>query len=174
MSDILRLDHFMLTRLQINWVDPDPGREGTPLPPPVCGYDYEAFRNNDNPRQFALKFLLSASPDASRRAGGYSIESEIVGFFTFPESMPENDMQYLVRVNGCTILYGVLRGQLSAFTGVFPGGQFILPAVDMREVVQQIDLNREAGKEKTAAKKKAATAKKAAGGKSARGKKKPD
>jgi hypothetical protein len=41
---------------------------------------------------------------------GYTIDSEIVGLFSFPEGASEVKMQMLIRVNGATILYGILLG----------------------------------------------------------------
>jgi hypothetical protein len=48
-------------------------------------------------------------------------------------------MQYLIRVNGGTILYGILRGEIAAFTGSFPGGKFNLPTVNMMEIVKDCE-----------------------------------
>lgn len=42
----------------------------------------------------------------------------------------------LVLYNGSLILYGLLRGQIAAITGAFPTGKFMLPSVNMQQVIQ--------------------------------------
>ncbi len=54
-------------------------------------------------------------------------------------------MQSLVRFNGCTILYGILRGQLANITGSFPNRKLLLPTVMMEDVVKDIEREKAQG-----------------------------
>jgi len=46
-------------------------------------------------------------------------------------------MQYLIRINGCTILYSLLRGQVAMLTGSFPHGKFNIPTVVMHDIIKK-------------------------------------
>lgn len=48
-------------------------------------------------------------------------------------------MQYFVRINGCTMLYSLLRGQVAMITGSFPDGKFNLPAIVMHDEIMKIE-----------------------------------
>lgn len=141
MPDILRLRQFDLLQLHVDWAPPKDGADAD-LDEPIVGCHYEVLRSKESPREFALEFTVKVLPAPGKPVAGYVIDAKIVGFFSFPESMDEEQMQQLIRINGGTILYGILRGQLSAFTGAFPGGQFILPAVYMQEVVVDVERKR--------------------------------
>lgn len=155
MPEMLQLRNFDLIKLHVDWTPLD-GREyiedhfqG------VTSFDYEVLRRNDAPTIFALKLEYGLKPKSGK--AGYAIEAEIVGFFEFAESTEEDKMQYLIRVNGGTILYGILRGEVAAFTGSFPGGKFVMPSVYMQEVVAQVEADKKAERAKTKATTKSRT-----------------
>lgn len=72
----------------------------------------------------------------------YKVDFQILGFFAFPKDTVEDNMQYLIRVNGCTILYGILRGIVANVTGTFPEGPLPLPTVMMHDVVNSVERSR--------------------------------
>jgi len=129
----LQLDEFFLTRLQLNWCS---GKHQDDVPYKLV-FDYELGRHNDEPKRFRLTLQVSMQVDQGYR--GLSIDAEILGFFSFPADTEENDMQYLVRVNGATILYGLLRGQVAMVSGSFPHGKLNMPPVIMCDVLREVD-----------------------------------
>jgi len=135
----LQLKTFLVTYLHIDWHQVSDTKPEVFMTEGKLSFDYDVLRSNENSREFALKLRFISNPADEESENGYKISTEIVGFFEFPASMPEKEMQYLIRVNGSTILYGILRGQLSLFTASFPGGQYILPPVYMQDVVKDID-----------------------------------
>ncbi|HOF40840.1 MAG TPA: hypothetical protein PLD73_12270 [Candidatus Hydrogenedentes bacterium] len=139
MPDILQLEDFYVTRLSATWHAPEPPSEGQVQFESKYTIDYDVLRRKDDARLFALRFRFRLESHKEGKAAGYDIDSEIMGLFRFPESMTEDEMQRLVRVNGSVILYGVLRGEVAAFTGSFPGSKCILPAVYMPEIVERIE-----------------------------------
>ena len=154
MPEILQLNDFALTRLQVDWIAPDvPTADDESLrgDPAI---DYDVLRHHDNPYSMVLQFRIKIAPSKGQNFG-YAIEAEIAGFFDFPKTMTEEQVQYLIRVNGGTILYGILRGQISLFTGPFPGGKFMLPAVCMTDVVKDIEARKNKAGRKAAKKKRA-------------------
>ena len=48
-------------------------------------------------------------------------------------------MQYLIRYNGCAILYGILRGMLATMTGTFPEGAIRMPTIMVDEIVKKVE-----------------------------------
>ena len=139
----LQLEEFFLTRLNLVWHSP-------PKPQEVVsefGFGYNVARHKTEPRRFRLTFTMISKPREKEPPAGYEMESQIVGLFSFVEGVPENEMQQLIRINGCTILYGILRGQIAAATGSFVGGKFNLPTVMMDEVVQSIEADKKTVRE---------------------------
>lgn len=96
---------------------------------------YSVGKNQDNEYNYKLTLGVKVIPEEF----GWNIDMEIAGIFTFPEGTSAGDMEGMIRVNGCTILYGLLRGHLASVTGAFPSGPYILPTVNMFEVVKAIE-----------------------------------
>ena len=159
MPDILQLKDFMITRLHVDWQAPENPVEYVGKPEEDLFIDYKVLRNAEEQHSLALEFRVKRTPKG-KFAAGYSIECEIVGFFDFPETMEEEKIQYLVRFNGGTILYGILRGQIALFTGSFPDGKYTLPAISMQDVVKQVEATHAKVREKAAARNRASVKRK--------------
>lgn len=138
MPEILQLEEFYLTRLHIDWHQPpDAKGKGRMLVQGMNAVDYDVMRRRGDARLFALKLRYTLRPTEPK--AGLEIDSEIVGIFRFPKTMPEDEMQKLIRINGGMILYGILRGEIACHTGSFPGGKFVLPTVNMPDIVRRIE-----------------------------------
>ena len=98
----------------------------------------EHLRHAAERNRFRLAFRVAVKSKTPTPVD-YSLDCEIVGLFRFPEDSTEETMQGLIRLNGCTILYGILRGQLANITGAFPRQKLILPTVMMEEVVNEVE-----------------------------------
>jgi len=150
MPDIIQLENFFLNKLHADWVQPKR------LPAEITSrvrVNYDVLRHRDEPRRFRLTLKVIVQSEVAGEKAGYQIASEIVGLFSFPEGMAEDQIQALVRINGGTILYGILRGEVAAITGSFAGRKFILPTVFMPDIVRQIEGGRtNAGRPRKAAK----------------------
>lgn len=152
MPDILKLEQFQLTDLTVKWHEEgNEGREECLIADGECALSYDVLRQKEDPRYFALKMRFQFTPKAHPFKAGYEIGTNIDGFFSFPEALSEDEMQALIRVNGLTILYGVLRGELASVTGLFPGGRFVLPAVYMPDIIASIEGQRSRKPKKRAA-----------------------
>lgn len=151
---VCHLEEFYLTRVNVAWVEPPAEVNELDL---NLAFDYSVFRHKDDPLRYRLTLRLSSVPQ-SPDPMGYQMDCEISGFFRFPEDSTEPKREYLIRVNGCTILYGILRGQFAGITGSFPNRPLLLPTVMMEDVVKEIEAKRAASIAEKAPKK---TAKKA-------------
>jgi len=123
-----------MTRVNVAWHEPSqPGSIDIDFL-----FDYDVARHTAKQHIFRLALRLAAKSKTPTPVD-FSLDCEIVGFFRFPEASTEETMQRLVRLNGCTILYGILRGQLANITGSFPRQKLILPTVMMEDVINEIE-----------------------------------
>jgi preprotein translocase subunit SecB len=123
-----------MTRVNIAWHEPSqPGSVEIDYL-----FDYDVARHAIEKNRFRLAFRVGVKSKTPAPVD-YSLDCEIVGFFHFPENTKDDDMQRLIRLNGCTLLYGILRGQLANITGSFPRQKLILPTVMMEDVVNNIE-----------------------------------
>ena len=131
---VCHLDEFFMTRVNVAWHEPSqPGSVEIDYL-----FDYDVARHTTEKNRFRLAFRLGVKSKTSTPVD-YSLDCEIVGFFHFPENTTDDAMQRLIRFNGCTILYGILRGQLANITGSFPRQKLLLPTVMMEDVVNNIE-----------------------------------
>jgi len=140
MSKVLQLEEFFLTKLHVDFYpaeSPAPGERAEA--PAELAIDYEVQRHPLKDGVFALVLKVVSRPKDEASPSGYGIDTEILGVFSFPGGVPEDDMQTLIRVNGATILYGILRGEIASCTGSFPAGKFTLPTVYMPDIVAQVE-----------------------------------
>jgi len=140
MEPVVNLDSFIMIRSNIEMFSPDDETLKSAVDNKVqlkhnSSISYSVGKNQDDEYNYKLSFEVKVIPDVF----GWSIDMEIAGIFTFPTGTDSNAMEGIIRVNGCTILYGLLRGHLSSVTGVFPSGPYVLPTVDMLEVVKRIE-----------------------------------
>jgi len=133
MKKYLKLDDFFITKLNVNWTSNVQDIEENPF------IDYEILRNPENNREFGMRLLVQTQTKSDPGKPRLHIEAEISGFFTFFEDVDENKKQVIIRINGATILYGILRGVITSTSGSFPCGHFVLPSVYMNEILPKID-----------------------------------
>ena len=103
-------------------------------------FDYEVRRNADNPHEFALTFIVrDNSKVKTLHPQVYKLDLRLIGFFRFDENVEEKKMQWLIRHNGGTILYGILRGMVTNMTAAFPFGPIHMPTIMMDEIVKKVE-----------------------------------
>lgn len=133
---VLNLDKFELTRLFIEHLGPLP--EGSKI-------DYNAeLTYCVNPcesdiERFSLTLSVNLKPLDTANPVGCRVDAKINGYFHLPAFVDEGKRMQYLRLNGCAILYGVVRGLVAAATGPFPGGCFQMPTVNIVSLVNEID-----------------------------------
>ena len=140
MEQVVKLDSFNILKSNIEMLPPAPEMLQKAADNIVqlkhnSSISYSVGKNQDNEYNYKLTLGVKVIPEEF----GWSIDMEIVGIFTFPEGTSAGEREGIVRVNGCTILYGLLRGHLASVTGAFPSGPYVLPTVNMLEVVKRIE-----------------------------------
>lgn len=134
MTDILQLENFQIIKMQVEIVYPQEQLEDeeNTIPEHNFGVDYKVFRKTNDEFRYKMSLVVSIEP----RNFGWKVDSQIDGYFLCPKESTIPEREGIIRINGGTILYGLLRGQLSAFTGSFPNGPFVLPTINMIDVVK--------------------------------------
>jgi preprotein translocase subunit SecB len=133
---VCEMQSYNLTHILADWAMPEEGD------PPSCAVNigYDVAQNVEAPDHYRLTFRARLQEkDAVDRDTGYYVEAHIVGYFSFPASVSEDDREYLIRVNGGAILYGILRGHIASLTGLHPAGPLMLPTVMMHDIVMDIE-----------------------------------
>jgi preprotein translocase subunit SecB len=143
MEPVVNLDSFVMMRSNIEMFPPDDKTVNSAVNNKVqlkynSAITYSVGKNQNNEYNYKLSLGVKVIPEGY----GWNIDVEIAGIFTFPSGTDSNDMEGIIRVNGCTILYGLLRGHLASVTGAFPSGPYVLPTVNMLEVVKRIEESR--------------------------------
>lgn len=147
-----QLEEFFLSSLHL---DHKPPTNGENDPSEVSAqFDYTIGVHNVKKNHFrmALKVKIQEYKD-DKTPIGITLASEIIGFFSLDESIPQPEMEFRARTNGLSVLYGLLRGTVASCTGLLQGGKFIMPSINPQEIVQNIEERRaEEEKESKAAK----------------------
>ncbi len=143
MEPVVNLDSFVMLRSNIEMFPPDDEALRSAVDNKVqlkynSSISYSVGNNQNNEYNYKLTLGVKVIPDTF----GWNIDVEIAGIFSFPDGSSSSDMEGIIRVNGCTILYGLLRGHLASVTGAFPSGPYVLPTVNMLEVVKRIEESR--------------------------------
>ena len=143
MSDVLQLVNFRLVRLRI---DSDLGVVLPANPDFHQETGYDVMVNKEDPDSFLMVLRVSgflSSPGASEDAGT-KLEVQAAGEFRVPQGLDAARKDYLVRLNGGMILYGMVRGQVAMATGAFLCGSLLLPSLDWQATVNEIEARRSA------------------------------
>lgn len=95
--------------------------------------------HKDDKRRFrlALHVKIQRSPGKEARFFPYEIDIKGRGYFTFEREYSPNDMEHVLRLNGASILYGLMRGQIAQITAQSVHGQFLLPTLNFVEMEAQ-------------------------------------
>ncbi|MBN1546321.1 MAG: protein-export chaperone SecB [Syntrophaceae bacterium] len=135
-SSTLQLEEFFITKLNVEYIEGSKNKTEDSTTYNLT-MDYDVARHADNSNLFKLDFKVNNKP--KRGQAGLAVNAELSGFFSFPEGTEEDEMQYLARVNGCSMLYSLLRGQIAMVSGSFPGGKLNMPAIVIQDQIRKIE-----------------------------------
>lgn len=96
--------------------------------------------NKEDPKVFALK-LRVVIENKQGKVAPYDIDVEAAGIFVVIPTMPIEERDEFVLINGCSVLYGAIRDQIHTLTSRSARGSLVLPTVtflDYRGKVAQV------------------------------------
>jgi len=137
-----QLEEFFVTRLH---VDHRQQTEPEKQHPHHLGYgfDYSIGHHKEDECRYRMAFRFTAEEfSESEQPVGLKIDSEIMGFFAINPALEKKKREVLVRLNGASILYGILRGVVATATGLFPDKKLNLPTVLPKEIVDIVEEKR--------------------------------
>ena len=96
-----------------------------------------APHTNDSSK-YRLALEIQVKPTAKKEKDFFPYAVAIRGraFFTFNNQCPREEAEKALRLNGASILYGLLRAQVAQITAQSVHGQFLLPAMNFMELAK--------------------------------------
>ncbi len=93
----------------------------------------------EDKRKYRLILGIQINPIATKENAFYPYHITINGraFFTFKDLPSHEEAEYVLSLNGASILYGFLRAQVAQITAQSVYGQFLLPIVNFVDVYQE-------------------------------------
>jgi len=149
MSPTLQLENFYVVSLNVDCVPP-----GAKFPVEVqltnSSFDYDIGARKEDPARRVMQFkAFFQQLDGNQQKIGFTVRCELIGLFRFTEATPKGKEEAVLRINGVSQLYGAMRGIVSAATGSFPFGHFILPSIMPQEIVEQVEKDKAAASAQT-------------------------
>jgi preprotein translocase subunit SecB len=92
----------------------------------------EATAKPENKRGWQVILKLQHQPSAEANVP-YRFTAEIIGLFIVVENCPEEHIERLVRTNGASMLYGILREVIRDTTARGPYSAILLPSTSFYE-----------------------------------------
>ena len=92
-----------------------------------------AEQDEKDRRAFAVRLFLTIDNEQGTPSP-YLVELGVMGFFTLLGDIPNEDRENIAKVNGASLLYGVLREMLFGLTARFPAGPAILPSMNFLDL----------------------------------------
>ena len=86
------------------------------------------------PHRIFLKIEINKT---RKQKAGYSIFVEGVAFFNLPDNMNEVKKLDLLNYSGVPILLGNIRSFIASMTSFAPFGRYIVPSIDLQDLLMQ-------------------------------------
>jgi hypothetical protein len=146
-----QLEEFFVTRLHLDHREMK-GLEKQKPKQLAYGFHYTVGQHKDEAHRYRMAFRVVAEEFAdNEQPAGLKLESEIVGYLAINPQLDKSEREKLVRLNGVSILYGILRGIVATTSGTFPNGKLTLPAALPADIVNHVEgEKRKASKEPSA------------------------
>jgi preprotein translocase subunit SecB len=107
----------------------------------LCGtidLDFDISRNSDNQLDFMICLMVDINPrEEDFLKCDYRIHLKLTGFFSFADGTTEDTIKNMIAPNGLSMLYGVARGVVANVTSTSWHGKFVLPSMNLTEVIKR-------------------------------------
>jgi preprotein translocase subunit SecB len=136
MGSLLQLEDFHLLKLQID-VNEKFNPENKVSIEYESHFSFDVLKAED---RLLFKVPLDVTIKATRAIKNCNIKKiriKLEGYFSFEEHTPQTEINKYVPLNCLATLYGIARGIIANSTGSIPGPKFILPNVNLVELLRQ-------------------------------------
>jgi preprotein translocase subunit SecB len=95
--------------------------------------------HKEDEKKYKLSLEIQAKPVPRKEKEFYPYMVTVGGtaFFTFENPCPREEADKALRLNGASILYGLLRAQVAQITAQSTYGQFLLPTLNFVEMSKE-------------------------------------
>jgi preprotein translocase subunit SecB len=128
----LHLTDYFVTDLHVSANPKFDSKQEIPLRFEDFQVAFEATCAPEKKREWQVILKLAHQPPAEANVP-YRFTAEIVGIFVLLDGFPEERIERLVKTNGASMLYGVLREIIRATTARGPYSAIILPSTSFYE-----------------------------------------
>lgn len=90
---------------------------------------------NDSPL-FAIRLRITIANESGKLAP-YDLDVDVAGFFKVSSSIPKDQREEFVTVNGCAVLYSAIRDQVMTISARGHHGVMILPTVNFLDKIKK-------------------------------------
>jgi len=132
------LEGYFLKRIRVDY---HPAPDGVEIAETnvKLSLDYRLAVHKENPHAYQMTLRISGGEGTEANPKcGYDFSAVIVGRYTITIDSPEAE-SHIARVNGVSALYSTFRGILGSTTGLFEDGKLMLPSIDPRDVVAEVE-----------------------------------
>lgn len=106
-------------------------------------------------KQYLLFAKIAINPPGDNKQKGYSVFAESISMFFYPSENSQEAVR-IINSNGLSIAINSLRGYMMTLTGFGPMGKYVLPSLDVGDIMQQKAKSVAAIKKETSQQKKRA------------------
>src|SRR5579872_5700442 len=136
-----QLEEFNVLRLNVAYSMP-PQDALMKLTQMRCNFDYDVAVHHTERHRYRLIFRTKIEEMSGEIQVGKIVEAEMLGFFRMLPDSTVEQRETRIRVNGVSILYGLLRGIVATTTGCFPMGKMVLPSVMPQDIVNAVETDK--------------------------------
>ena len=136
----------MKARLQLKdyWLE---DLQWSPIEPPAASQDADdsilpklrlSVHQKEDSSEYLCELQIFLTKGQALKAGApYQFRLQLLGQFEFLEGTSTETQHRMIHVNGSSILYGVARGVLAEATSQARAGKYILPAINLIELLEK-------------------------------------
>ena len=130
----LQIDNINITGCQLMTIMPNNDNE--PLNNYDINMDFDTF-SNEGLENDMIVFLRVEGNDIENPVSGYCFSIISEASISFSKDIKEKDKSALISISALQIIVSYVRGYIANITAYCPFGQYILPAIDLNDLIKQ-------------------------------------
>jgi len=101
--------------------------------------DFDIFENADNQNLFYIELVIDSFPNVKRKTSGYDFQISLIANFELEnsENIAEEKQNQYVLYSALPMVISIARSEISHITSNGMFGKYILPAINLPELVDE-------------------------------------
>ena len=138
MSCFIQLNHYVIDGISVmpnpKYVESVAKRAGNVS----AAIRISPHKEDEKKYKLTLEIQVKPVPRKEKEFFPYMVAIGGTAFFTFENPCPREEADKALRLNGASILYGLLRAQVAQVTAQSVHGQFLLPTLNFVEMSKEV------------------------------------